>query len=611
MMLAAGRLYGPDYFIIIAYFVLMLSVGLYFFRYMKGMKDYFTGGNRIPWWLSGVSYYMSSFSAFAFVFYSSLAYQYGLVGVTLYWVTVPAAAFGVIFFATRWRRARIHSPVEYLENRYNPLVRQLFAWQGVPVKIIDDGLKVFAIGSFLSAALSVPLEQGMFWSAVIMLSYTFMGGLWAVVVTDFLQFVVMMAAVLILFPLSFQRAFQQTGGLAGFVEAAPPGYFGLAHAEFNAVYLITAVVLYALSSSINWGLVQRYYCVPDERQARKVGWLVVGLNAVTPPLMFMPAMAARFFLPELADAKTAYAELCVALLPVGLLGLVVAAMFSATMSMLSTDYNVCASVLTNDVYRRLIRPRASQRELLRVGRLTTLAVGVISVSVAFYVGRHSGEGGDKMFRTMVTLFSVATAPVAVPMLLGLLSRQVTARGALAGFLVGVVLGLVLLFRLPDKFTFLGLIWARENAIFCTATLVTLLVTVLISALDARGPAESRRADAFLHRLTVPIGGLPEDATLHRGTAAISPFRVVGICVLAIGIMLVGITPWTRTSLGLILDLVLGGVLILGGGLMARLSPAPPRPEEIAPIEDTVSETSGSGFPLQAAGGDPTGQEKRA
>ncbi len=114
---------------------------------------------------------------------------------------------------------------------------------------------------------------------------------------------------------------------------------------------------------------QRYYCVPSEKDAKKVGWLVVALNVITPPLMFLPAMLARFFLPELGDFNQAYPSLCVALLPVGMLGLVVAAMFSATMSMLSTDYNVCASVLTNDVYRRLIHPKASERRLVFVGRI--------------------------------------------------------------------------------------------------------------------------------------------------------------------------------------------------------------------------------------------------
>ena len=86
----------PDYIMLVGYFVLMLGIGAYFYRYMRGMKDYFSGGNTIPWWLSGASFFMSSFSVFAFVSYSALAYRYGWVAVTIYWVTIPATIFSVV-----------------------------------------------------------------------------------------------------------------------------------------------------------------------------------------------------------------------------------------------------------------------------------------------------------------------------------------------------------------------------------------------------------------------------------------------------------------------------------------------------------------------------------
>src|SRR5207244_1663731 len=102
---SASTLQGADYFVLITYFVLMLGVGIYFYRQMRLMKDYFSGGNQIPWWLSGISHYMASFSAFGFVVYSALAYRYGWVAITLYWLTVPAALVSTVLFAQRWRRA--------------------------------------------------------------------------------------------------------------------------------------------------------------------------------------------------------------------------------------------------------------------------------------------------------------------------------------------------------------------------------------------------------------------------------------------------------------------------------------------------------------------------
>ena len=570
MILAAGTLKFPDKFILVGYFLLMLGIGAYFYRHMRGMKDYFTGANMIPWWLSGVSFYMASFSAFTFVFYSSLAYQYGWVAVTLFWVTVPATLISVIFFSVRWRRARIDSPVEYLESRYSSTVRQLFAWHGLPVRIVDDALKLVATGTFLSAGLGLDLKQSMLWSGLIMLAYTFMGGLWAVAVTDFVQFVVLAVAVVILLPLSMAA----TGGVADFVRNAPEGFFRLTHAEFGWPYVLCQVLVFSIAfSSINWSLIQRYFCVPKERDARKVGWLVVGLNIVGPPLMFIPAMAARQFLPSLADAGQVYPLLCARLLPAGMLGLMIAAMFAATMSTLSSDYNVCANVLTVDVYRRLVRPDASQRELVFVGRAMTLLVGVISLGLAFWL---AGGQGVRQFRNMVTLFSIAAAPVGIPMLLGLLSGRTTRAGALTGFLAGVGVGVAVFLGAPDETGLFGVMWKKENLLVLSTTLTTLVVTMAVSRIVAADAPERRRVEDFMRRLTIPIGESAHDRAVAGGTDqhVVSPFRIVAVCTLLIGVMMLCILPWSSDRVSFLMNLVIGGGLTAVGSVVLWRSRSP-------------------------------------
>ncbi len=109
-LLAQSQIAGPDLFMLVGYFVLMLGIGAYFYRHMRGMKDFFSGGNTIPWWLSGASFFMSSFSVFAFVSYSALAYKYGWVAVTIYWVTVPATIFSVVLFAKKMAPGQNRQP---------------------------------------------------------------------------------------------------------------------------------------------------------------------------------------------------------------------------------------------------------------------------------------------------------------------------------------------------------------------------------------------------------------------------------------------------------------------------------------------------------------------
>ncbi len=558
-----GHLAGSDIFMITAYFALMLGIGAYFYNRMRRMKDYFSGGNNIPWWLSGVSFYMSSFSVAAFVFYPSLCYRHGWVGVTLLWVAVPATLFSVYFFSARWRRARIDSPVEYLETRYSVALRQLFAWQGVPVKIIDDGIKLVATGTFISVAADLDIRWSILGAGVIILLYTFMGGLWAVTVTDFLQFVVLAAGVCIILPLSIHKA----GGLTAILDGVPEGFFRLTSAEFGWSYVVPLVALYALAwSSIMWPLIQRYYCVPTERDALKVGWLVIALYVVGPPLMFFPAIAATQFIPVLEDAGRIYPLLCVQLLPAGMLGLAIAAMFAATMSTLSSDYNVAASVLTNDVYKRLIRPNAEEKELVFVGRLMTLLVGVIALATSLVIVSR-GKSED-LFKMMVTLFGIATAPVAVPMLLGLVSRRTTNAAAILGFLCGFAVGLLLFFFGPqENVAFFGLDLHMEIVMFLGTALVTFVVMVAVSMIAPPGPAAQQRIDAFLNRLAVPIGGLPEDEPGDVQAGA-SPFRVVGISIAIIGGLLLAVSPFVGGGLIFALDAGIGAGLLILGGLAA-------------------------------------------
>ncbi|MBN1418458.1 MAG: sodium transporter [Planctomycetes bacterium] len=567
---AVSRLGTPDYIILAGYFVLVLGVGLFFARHIRGMKDYFKGGNTIPWWLSGVSFYMTSFSVAAFVFYPSICYEHGLVGVTLLWVAVPAALFSSLLFSKRWRRARIDSPVEYIETRYSPVLRQVFAWQGVPVALIDDALKIVATGAFISVALGIEKEAGIHWSIVgtglIMLTYTFLGGLWAVTVTDFLQFVVLSAAVLVVVPLSVRQA----GGIATLVRESPAGFFRPTGGDYGWLYVISLVLLYSLAwSTIKWPLIQRYYCVPKERDARKVGWLVAGLYIVGPPLMFLPAIAAARFLPGVANSRDIFPEVCRQLLPAGMMGLVTAGMFAATMSTLSSDYNVCASVLTNDVYRRLVRPQASQKELVWVGRGMTFVSGLFAMGLALLFARGTGKD---LFETMVTLFSIATAPVAIPMLLGLISRRFSNESAIAGFAAGLVAGVALFLFCPDAVKVAGQTVEKESILFLGSAAVTLAAMGITARILPPREAARERIDAFHRRLETPIGDLEEDRADEAAAAVVSPFRVVGISMALIGVLMIGVLPWVwGEALAFGIDAALGIAFIGAGLLVARIA----------------------------------------
>ena len=561
-------LHTADHIIIAGYFLLLTLIGVYFWRRMKHVRDFFTGGNAIPWWLAGVSFYLTGFSAFTFVAYSEMAYRFGFVAVTLAWSSAAAMVIGTIFLAGRWRRAGLVSPVEFLEERYSKHIRQILAWLGLPLKIIDDGLKIYATGVFVSVGLGYDLQTSIIVCGVVMLLYTFMGGLWAVVVTDFVQFIILTLGVVVLFPL----VFSQFDSVAAFVSSMPNGFLAPVNEPFSLIYVFAFYLLITLSYNGNWAFAQKFYSVKDERDARKAGMLAVALKIIGPPLFILPAMAAHSLLPELMTPPNSpqytYAALSLKFLPVGLMGLMIAAMFSATMSTLSGDYNVMASVITEDIYRRLFDKEASQKRLVIVGRIATLLIGILTILIGISLIASARKG---LFEVMVTVFGLFVGPMLIPMLAGLLSKKVTWRGAAAGIGVGLVSGLG--FFLYKNFVLanqagIDANWLRydyEAISILTNFSVTILAMVLTTVLEKKTEADRAQIDAFFTKLSTPVDA--EKTHAKQMGEIFSPFKIIGWVTIGTGVMLIVAGAVQPAGIGQYINLGAGFALcLLGAGL---------------------------------------------
>lgn len=512
-----------DTAVLLTYFLTMIVVGIRYSRQMRSVGLYFAGGKQLPWWIGGVSFLMSYVSALSIVVYAGLGYEYGSVALTLYWTTVPASLLTTILFARRWRRAGVLTPTEFLEQRYSPAVRQLFVWSGIPLKVIDESLKIVAIGIFVSSGLKISETTAMLTVGLTILIYAVLGGLWAVVVTDFVQFILVTAGILLLLPLSYRAA----GGFSHLAASVPAGFFHPVHAPYGWGYVGSFLVLSALSLSGNWSLIQKFYSARSDRDAQRVGWLATILFLLVPPVWILTGMLARGFVPAAGmDSQSIYAHLAVKLLPYGMLGLIVAALFAATMSVLSSGYNVMAAVLTLDVYKRMIRPRAEQRELVLVGRLLTATIALIVLAIALAVTYYHWT----IFDTMVAAFGFFLPPTVLPLLAGLLSRRLSTRGALLGFAGGFAAGLAfLLYR-----------WAghpvNTGGFQAASILVPTFITAFILWAAARWfPAmgmEAERAREFVDGLNRHSAAAPPLASSSN------PATIAGLVIGVMGLVLV-------------------------------------------------------------------------
>jgi SSS family transporter len=423
-----------DYLAIAGYMLLMAFIGIFFGWFVKDAGSYLKGSGTIPWVVAGISNFMALFSTFVFVAYAGIAYEHGLISVTVLWSTVPACIFASVFVAKRWRRSRIISPVEYLETRFNAPVRQIIAWAGLLMRLLDNMVRLYAIGIFLCAVTPLSLAEAIVLSGIIVTLFTILGGIWAVTVMGTVQFVVLIFATLILLPLSLS----EVGGLAGISEKIPEHLHWFNGPKGAPFWLIVYFLMIIVKYNENWTFIQRFYCVKDEKAAVKVGYLTGALFLVFPLVFLLPAIAAKIMFPELPDKEMAYVAVSAKLLPPGLMGVMIASMFAATMSSLNAEYNVISSVLTTDIYKRIFRPEASGKELLRTAQVFTLITGTLILLGGILVSDFGGAfEANKLF---TGIFAI---PIGIPLIFGLLMKRPTPRGAILTVVTGSVAGIIL------------------------------------------------------------------------------------------------------------------------------------------------------------------------
>src|SRR5690348_3823325 len=391
-----------DYLVIVLYALLMVRVGFYVLRFNRGAAEYFRGGNRIPWLVAGLSCFMAGFSAWTFTGAAGVAYRSGIAAIGLYLGNALSFLLGYFIFAKRWRRSRITTVMEYLSGRFNPTTHQVFSWTTIVFQLFTSASTLFGLSLFVSSACGFPVTWTIVGAGALIVFYCVLGGLWAVVVTDFLQASILMPFCLVL----VVRALARVGGVSGLIHSLPPEMKTLhLTGEFGWIYIISWTIMVSFGYNTS-AMAQRYFSVDTEASARKVALLCCGLFFAGAFLWFIPPMAMRIVYPDLHQlwptlanpSEGAYAVASLTLLPHGLIGVMLAAMFSATMATLSAQFNLKAAILTKDLYQSLFRKDAGDRELLVVGWIMTYLVGASTTVIAVLIA----SSGVSVFSIMLT-----------------------------------------------------------------------------------------------------------------------------------------------------------------------------------------------------------------
>ncbi|MBN2290074.1 MAG: sodium/solute symporter [Candidatus Glassbacteria bacterium] len=439
-----------DYYVVAVYMVIMLTVGVVMVRFNKDADDYFKGGNKLPFWLAGLSLFMSSFSSWTFTGGVGKTYESGISIFSMYWGAVLGLGFGYFVFAKRWRRTRSLTILEYLSERYDSRVHQFISWANTPVTIFQCAIWLYALSIFLSAATLIPVTYVIVGCGLVILVYTMIGGLWGVCITDSLQFFILLPIAVMVMVLSLM----EVGGVGELIRQAPPNYW----TPFNEAAGITK--LFVVFQFVNGffmfnsgGGAQRYFSAMNEREAAKIAGTGAILCFIGPFIWLTPGMACRVLYPELGEtvaqafglakpSEASYVFISLKLLPHGMQGVLIAGILAATMSSVSTFYNMYSAVITKDIIGTVFIRNADSKRLHHIGILVTLLMGLATILIAYFYSKLPGLG---VFDLLIKVGSVLGIPVAVPIILGLVYRRTPSWVPYAVIVVGMAVGAVFAF----------------------------------------------------------------------------------------------------------------------------------------------------------------------
>ncbi|UZJ44532.1 Na+:solute symporter [Marinimicrobium sp. C6131] len=381
------------------------------------MKSFFAAGGAVPWWVSGLSLFMSFFSVGTFVVWGSIAYADGFVSVMIQTTMAISGLVIALVIAPAWNRTRALTAAEFISRRLGDSVQRKFSAMFLLINLFTAGAFLYPVGKIIEVTTGLPLEVAILALGVFIIAYTAVGGLWAVLVTDVLQFTVLSAAVVIVVPLSLGAV----GGMSGFLDKVPEGFMALHNDEYNLIFLAAFTVYNIVFIGGNWAYVQRYTSVSSPRDARKVGWLFGGLYLLAPVVWMIPPMVYRVLDPSLAgtQAEDAYLLMSQKVVPAGLLGLILGAMIFATASSVNTTINIAAGVWTHDIYRHFKR-QTSEREVMLMARFSTLVFGCMAITVALLVQTMGG-----IVSVVLTVAALTGAAIYLPPIWAIFSRRQT------------------------------------------------------------------------------------------------------------------------------------------------------------------------------------------
>jgi len=454
-----------DIGIVAVFLVFLFFFGSIFFKWIQNPDDFFVAGRMLPPFILAATMTATNVNLYSFIGQSGKAYEQGISIIWHTWTGNMALVLAGLFILPILRRLEIRTIPEFLEARYGLGMRVLIAvlwifrlsfWLGI---VLYTGATAAVVitgtgeGSYIIWALIF---------SVITIIYTAAGGMWSVVFTDVLQFSLMLLGALIFFPIIMIHV----GGFSGIAKNLSPSYLELVPqtGQLNWAFILAIFLLGIQWACTDQGMLQRAFSGKDVKTVAK-GLILSGIQTTPFALLwYMPGLAARVIDPGIQTADTVIPTMLSRFIPMGIFGIIICGLLSAQMSTISSNINATATLFTSDIYQRVLRKKASSKQVIVVARIMTLLVGFFMVGFSFFAKKLGAVNA------YLTLIGITDMPLfIVGIVYGIFWKKANWLGAIAGYFTGAITGALSVFVIfahsPNASTYATFLSASAALIF--------------------------------------------------------------------------------------------------------------------------------------------------
>ena len=470
-----------DYCAFGAFFVILSLIGYVAGRKERsGLNEYFLAGRKLPWYVVGCSFIASNISSEHFIGMIGAAFIYGTCVCMFSWANIGSFSFLIWFFIPFLLASKVFTIPEFLERRFNSTLRQIFAMVTVISNIVAFLAAVlYGGGLALQMLFGWPLWPSIILLGVVAGAWAIYGGLSSVAWTDFFTVIIMMVGGVIVAILSVKMLAADSGSfIDGFrvmlernqahtgtwAEAVAQTSRQIAHTdEYNRLSVFQPIAhelvpwphwIFGIFSVSIWYNVMNQFMIQRVLGAKNIyharmGIILAGfMQILLPFIIVLPGLVLFAKYPEVLllpwklirpEADKAYVGMIQMLIPVGVRGIVLAALFGAIQSTVNSVLNSTATIITLDIYKRIIHPKATDSHLVKIGIGTSVVILVTAICLAGFIDRL----GSSLFVYIQTLYSFFSPPFAAIFLLGIFWRRINGTGATVAVVLGFLFGVVM------------------------------------------------------------------------------------------------------------------------------------------------------------------------